>query len=454
MREQGAHSEAASRQARSRRVTPDSPLPADGCLLMTKWILSRARWWLYLALSAALLMYARPPHAYAQGDVYYVAPYGDDNNPGTLEAPFRTLTRARYAVHPGDTIYLRAGVYDIENEMDISGTPDAPITIASYPGEWAVFDGSGAPDGVKFRVTGSWLIFRHFEVRNGPSDGVLITEGAGHNVFEHIVSHHNHFAGFELEYGAHDNVLRNCDAYANFDADTYGEHADGFGVKFGVGPGNRLVHCRAWNNADDGFDLWEAGASVRLEGCWAYGNGFDRWGVGANFAGDGNGFKLGPGGPVVTHCVAWDNARRGFDFNDAAEPEMLYNNTSYRNPVGFNFHGAAHVLRNNLSFADGALSLGPEVDDRFNSWNLPLTAGRATRGVRITAADFLSLDDASARGPRQPDGALPFTLFLHLRPTSDLVDAGVDIGEPWLGAAPDLGAFEGYLPPFPPGPRR
>ncbi len=379
--------------------------------------------------------------ARAQSNVYYVATNGDDNNPGTFEQPFRTLMRARYAAQPGDTIYIRGGVYDIENYMDISGTPDAPITIASFPGEWAVFDGSGR-EGVKFRISGSWLVFRNFEVRNSPSDGVLLTDGAGHNVLEHIISHGNNFAGFELENGAHDNLLLNCDSYDNFDAATNGEHADGFGVKYAVGSGNRLVGCRAWNNADDGFDLWEAGAQVVLRECWAYGNGFDRWEVGANFAGDGNGFKLGPGHPLVLRCVAWSNARRGYDFNDATEVEFLYNNTSYKNPIGFNFHNAPHVLRNNLSFADGGQSIGGEVDNQYNSWNTGLFWPDAKVKVEVTEADFLSLDDTTARGERSRGGFLPRTDFLHLAAGSDLIDAGVDVGEPWKGKAPDLGAFE------------
>jgi len=377
-----------------------------------------------------------PPHN--GSTIYYVAPWGNDTNPGTWEAPFRTLMRARYAVAPGDTIYLRGGMYDIENYMDISGTAEAPITIASYPGEWAIFDGTGRED-VKFRISGAWLIFKNFEVRHSPQDGVLLTDGAHDNQLIHIVSHDNTFAGFEIENGAANNLLLNCDAYANFDAATKGEHADGFGVKFSVGPGNRLVGCRAWDNADDGFDLWEANASVTLERCWAYSNGFDRWGVGEDFAGDGNGFKLGPGQHLVTHCVAWSNARRGFDYNDTTDIQTLYNNTSYNNPVGFKFYGAAHVLRNNLSFMDGDLALGSEVDDTYNSWNNP-------PGVTVTSDDFVSLDDTIARGPRPANGALPRSNFLHPKPNSSLVDAGIAVGEPWRGRAPDLGAFEAAPP--------
>ena len=43
---------------------------------------------------------------------------------------------------------------------------------------------------------------------------------------------------------------------------------------------------------------------------------------------------------------------------------------------------------------------------------------------------------------RQSDGSLPNIDFLHLAPGSRLIDAGVDVGLPFSGKAPDLGPFE------------
>jgi hypothetical protein len=54
----------------------------------------------------------------------------------------------------------------------------------------------------------------------------------------------------------------------------------------------------------------------------------------------------------------------------------------------------------------------------------------------------MSLDFAAATGPRQADGSLPDIGFLRLAPNSDLLDRGVNIGLPFSGAAPDLGALE------------
>ena len=44
--------------------------------------------------------------------------------------------------------------------------------------------------------------------------------------------------------------------------------------------------------------------------------------------------------------------------------------------------------------------------------------------------------------PRKPNGSLPDIRYLHLSATSDLIDKGVDIGMPFNGSGPDIGAFE------------
>ncbi len=393
---------------------------------------------------------------------FYVSPLGDDyTGDGSVKNPFKTLQMALNYVGPGDVIYLRQGVYDIETYVEVSGTRTKPILIMSYPGEWAIFDGSGhsPSDSVKFRITGSWLIFRNFTVRNGPSDGILLTEGASHNKLENLRSHGNYFTGIELEGGAHDNLILNCDSYENFDyGETHGEHADGFGARYDVGSGNIFRYCRAWNNSDDGFDLWKAENSVLIEYCYSWGNGFDRWNVGSEFAGDGNGFKLGDSSPIIHHSISWKNKRRGFDFNDSAESEFVYNNTTYMNPVGFNFPYGRHVLINNLSYRDGENKIGYEVLSFSNSWDpFPFLLERATPTsnliefnsvdiyfLSIFKKDFMSLDEDVIKGERREDGNLPY--FQFLRPSMDSVlrDIGIDMGDYYFGKGPDIGALEFY----------
>jgi len=44
--------------------------------------------------------------------------------------------------------------------------------------------------------------------------------------------------------------------------------------------------------------------------------------------------------------------------------------------------------------------------------------------------------------PRKVDGSLPDITFGHLKAGSDLIDKGINVGLPYSGSAPDLGAFE------------
>lgn len=87
--------------------------------------------------------------AVALGADYYVAPDGSDTASGTLQQPFATLSKAATVLQPGDTCWLREGRYPETVTLTASGTPDAPITIAAYPGEVPLFDGTAA-------VTGPW----------------------------------------------------------------------------------------------------------------------------------------------------------------------------------------------------------------------------------------------------------------------------------------------------------
>src|SRR5690606_3829900 len=44
-------------------------------------------------------------------NAYVVAPDGDDDNPGTADAPFRTINHGLSELQPGDTLVARAGLY-------------------------------------------------------------------------------------------------------------------------------------------------------------------------------------------------------------------------------------------------------------------------------------------------------------------------------------------------------
>ncbi len=78
----------------------------------------------------------------AKGPTYFVdVGKGDDANDGTRTKPWKSIQHGVHRLKPGDTLYLRGGVYYEKVRLTKSGTAEAPIVIASYPGEIATIDG-------------------------------------------------------------------------------------------------------------------------------------------------------------------------------------------------------------------------------------------------------------------------------------------------------------------------
>jgi hypothetical protein len=77
---------------------------------------------------------------------YFVAPTGNDDNPGTLAQPFATLQRAQQAVRQKlGEVFLRGGTYYLPAPLvftaEDSGTKDAPVVFQNYRGEKPVVNG-------------------------------------------------------------------------------------------------------------------------------------------------------------------------------------------------------------------------------------------------------------------------------------------------------------------------
>lgn len=69
------------------------------------------------------------------------ARHGNAVNIGSENEPWRTIGEALHHIAPGDTLYLRDGVYYENVHLRRVGQADAPITLRSYPGELAIIDG-------------------------------------------------------------------------------------------------------------------------------------------------------------------------------------------------------------------------------------------------------------------------------------------------------------------------
>lgn len=413
---------------------------------------------------------------------WYVAPNGNDANPGTIGSPFETITQAQSAASSGETVYLRGGTYTLDNS-DISQfinprdivnyiTKDG-ISYLAYSNEVPVFDFSAVqPVGRRvtaFYVTADNCVFEGFEVvgvqitiaGSHTQSECFLVRGGDNNRFERLSMHDGMGIGWYLTRGSNNQVI-NCDAYNNkgLDSSSHG-NIDGFGAHTDRtgDDGNMFIGCRAWFNTDDGFDLINCDSPVIISNCWAMWNGYD-----TNFTslGDGTGFKAGGYGiggnsfptPVPRHKVysslALGNRLRGFYANHHTGGLDWINNTAVGNAVNYNLlcntnanaggdvPGFDHYMKNNLGFdaiSSEVTNLGSTNDNdvTYNYWTLPVT---------VASGDFESLDASLLTQPRQANGDLPLVAYARLTFGSDLIDAGLDVGFPFNDAAPDLGAFE------------
>ena len=269
---------------------------------------------------------------------FWVAPDGVDANPGTEALPFKTLQAALTKAKPGITLWLKPGTYPSAITLNISnrynGTQALPITLQAAPGGRPVLDFSSQPpsqDSLRgINLEADFWHIKGIELTRA-SDNCIAISGSN-NTIEDVILHECGDTGLQItapssqatdQTRAANNTILNCDSWGNLDLASGGENADGFAAKLRIGPGNTFKGCRAWNNADDGWDLFAADDVVKIDSSWAFSNGKPIGG--SNPQGDGNGFKLGgapssagEGGAVhlVSNSFGFENKACGFVRNN------------------------------------------------------------------------------------------------------------------------------------------
>ncbi len=414
---------------------------------------------------------------------YYMSTTGNDGNDGTIGSPWKTIEHASSQLNPGDTLYIRGGTHrsskanTIVNRFYINGMNGASgniITITNYPGETVIFNlddvyvaGTAGDGPVGFKVENcSWFHLNGIRVTGLAQNPANINSPCGFIVYdsddwtiERMEIDNIEGYGFYVQgtknpggIGCHRGLVLNCDVHDVGDVYSGWGGANGFQCT-GADLSTDITFrgCRAWRCSDDGFDLYSVDGVFRYENCWAFWNGYQPNVAPLTMAGDGMGFKLGPNDSdmsgsitkILHNCLSFENRRFGFDQNVSGAPTTqfeVFNCTAYDNKGGNNFFFGGNVainqtFKNNISYVGGVngseITSGPNVSN--NTWN---------GGVTVTSADFISLDSTGVDGPRQSDGSLPILNFLRLVVTSDLRNAGVDVGLPFEGVAPDIGAFE------------
>jgi hypothetical protein len=162
------------------------------CTLLNLFV---SRSWSFRQLSVlptillAFTIFAAAGDVNAQaGASYYAAPNGSAAGTGSITSPWdlKTALSQTTAIQPGAILYLRGGTYTVSAAnrgyvSNLVGTSANPITVTSYPGEWAVIDGNLSGSSIKnetvLKIFGAYTHFTNFEITNTETGNRMITIG-------------------------------------------------------------------------------------------------------------------------------------------------------------------------------------------------------------------------------------------------------------------------------------
>lgn len=368
----------------------------------------------------------------------------------TVSTP-QQLVSALSSASPGDVIYVTEGTYNFTSRFSITrnGSNGNLISLLPHPDNTArpYFNFSSMSENSSNRaitLSANYWHIKGIDVFGAGDNGMFIS--GSNNLVEFCTFSECKDSGLQIGNGAANNTVLNCDSFNN--ADSSIENADGFACKLDAGTGNTFIGCRAWQNLDDGWDGYLRGTdniTTTYENCWAFRNGYLKNGTFGG--GDGNGFKTGGSDDkdlkhhaIYKNCIAAGNVVDGFDHNSNRGNVEIYNCSAYSNGRNISF-GSSNIV-NSLTIKN-TVSLASGSNDSFNANTTDITNNGWQNGLVTNASDFESLDIFELlTASRKSDGSLPDVDFMKLVAGSDLIDAGVDVGLPFNGSAPDLGYLE------------
>lgn len=376
-------------------------------------------------------------HRKFDGKTIYVTSTASKEGEGTKASPVDIYTATKY-VAAGQTIELAGGTYEMSEplkiERGINGTKEAMISLKANSKERAVLDFSKAKGGMQ--LWGNYWHVYGIDVCNTTGNIKGLQIAGNNNKIELVNTYNNGDTGLQISgsgtetierWPAH-NLILNCTSYDNCDPGM--NNADGFAAKITCGEGNVFRGCMAYNNLDDGWDLFskiETGpiGAVIIEDCIAFNNGTLTNGEGN---GDGNGFKLGGDGIAVPHIlrnsISYNNNTAGITSN--SDPAIIIeNNTAFGNKgQNITLYGKGNgelkfIAKNNLSMNGG------KADTYGDLTSLKTKDNYFFDGVKCVNVegkelkeDIFSLTDVTVMPTRHEDGSINMNGLLVIKDAS------------------------------------
>jgi hypothetical protein len=438
------------------------------------------------------------PSAHAAASVYYIAPSGSDSNPCTLSQPCADMAPfssggTPIVLNPGDQVKILPGTYlmpatsspnPVFTIAQLQGTPSQPITIAATgpvtvtratSSSGTITDGQQnqellritedcfltvqgltviGPKGQPGYASSDAPYGGEVEIENHDS-GSPCALGAGVTVRDFSIAHANNTClkqeDAEPNDAFIDNTLTDCGAPgATLDHGIYAsgpgaliqgnvvEGSSGFGIHvYGTNVGGATIMDNTVSNAalsgilDRGGTMTVTGNTTGYNGEY----GFEIAGPGPNLFADNvmegsrAGIAVDPGAPATVLNNTF--------FDDSDLPEI-------EDPQGYgpgNYFTAPITAENNIFY---------QPSPGLTVFNVPFTG---TASAYLDYNDYVNVPPEWSNGPSLDRGhsiyvnpsfvnptASPWP-DLHLQSGSPAIGAGTNVGLPYGGAAPDLGAL-------------
>lgn len=388
-----------------------------------------------IILLALLILLALPQ--WAEAVTRYVGTGGSDATScaasADISTPKLTFASAIACMSAGDTLYIRAGTYS--QQIDVSaktGTAGNHITIAGYPGETVTIQSTAAPFAIKGTLSASNA---YFTFKDMVLDGVNSTTNS---------------SGLQIKDGSHDITLEGLEIKR--------WKFNGVFIGAGTGPAptnmvirNCIIHDQVSVSGAAGqrwYGIYVSqGSTVTIEGNQIYAN-------------PGGGIQIYPGpitGLIIRENVVYENNTLTSSSNPGvliagATNAQVYQNLIYKNgttgaqPAGtsgldIRYGATGTQVWNNTIYGNKLYGLDIATADAIN------TVVRNNIMYGNTGGNYHNIPASTTKTNNletDPTFVNVSTNDYTLQSSSAAINAGVNVGLPYNGSAPDIGAFETF----------